>query len=56
METEHREGRREEGCAYSMEQPYGCTLHGVTVELAALSSGCVGLHVAGLVLHVPGYG
>ena len=33
METEHGEGRlwTLEGCAYSMEQPYACTLHGVTV-------------------------
>ena len=32
METEHGEGRlwTLEGCAYSMKQPYACTLHGVT--------------------------
>ena len=32
VETEHGEGRlwTLEGCVYSMEQPYACTLHGVT--------------------------
>ena len=32
VETEQGEGRlwRLEGCAYFMEQPYACMLHGVT--------------------------
>ena len=50
METEHGEGRlwTLEGCAYSMDQPYACTLHGVTaasctVELVGVlgARGCV---------------
>ena len=38
METEHGEGRlwTLEGCAYSMEQPYACTLHGVTAASRTL--------------------
>ena len=38
METEHGEGRLrtlEDVHAYSMEQPYACTLHGATAQLAA---------------------
>ena len=35
MVTEHEEGRlwTLEGCAYSMVQPYACTLHGVTTAI-----------------------
>ena len=47
METEHGEGRlwTLEGCAYSMEQLYACTLHGVTiasctVELVGVLGAC----------------
>ena len=36
VETEHGEGRLwTEECAYSMEQPYACTLHAVTAAIAA---------------------
>ena len=50
METEHGEGRlwTLEGCVYSVDQPYACTLHGVTaasrtVELVGVlgARGCM---------------
>ena len=48
METEHGEGRlwMLEGCAYSMEQPYACTLHGVTAASCTVELVCVEVHVS----------
>ena len=44
METEHGEGRlwTLEGCVYSMEQPYACTLHGVTAASCTVERVCWG--------------
>ena len=50
METEHGEGRqwKLEGftCAYSMEQPYACTLHGVTAASCTVELWVCWVHVS----------
>ena len=48
METEHGEGRpwTLEGCAYSMEQPYACMLHGVTAASCTVELVGVEVHVS----------